>query len=205
MKKFIEYKDYPLIKDCIENNNCNLTFSTEGNLEGAHTWRVGLETKNHKSLASSRSTVSIDKCMASVERKLREKLNEEYDEKHPFKLLIQEIKKINLFDTRTYGSDKIGGFSLPGVNYGVDENDRLAQAPVEIKIGNAGNTVIQFDALQDSYWIKTHASWVNNHLTGHSAFLKVVEAISSYLYADIEVRREEMTERMNTSGWRVYK
>ena len=187
-----------ILKDYVENKGCKLELETTGTLDSVDKYSVTLRTAHNKHIHTSHSKVSVEKCLASIEKVLREKQNEEFDDNHPFKILKNKLKEINLFHTRTYGNDKIGGFRI-GLNYGVDKNNELIQVPMFIGIGNAGNHIIEFDALQDSAWVDVNARWSNNHLTSYEQMMKVVEIVGDYLYNDKEVRLNELTEMMKGS------
>lgn len=196
-----------ILKDYVENKGCKLELETTGALDFVEKYSVTLRTAHKKHIHTSHSKVSVDKCLASIEKVLREKQNEEFDDNHPFKILKNRLNEINLFHTRTYGKDKIGGFRI-GLNYGVDESNELTQVPMYIGIGNAGNNIIEFDALQDSAWIDVNASWSNNHLTSYEQMMKVIELVGNYLYEDKKVRLNELTGMMKSSrDWekRAYK
>ena|SRR5699024_5938433 len=187
-----------ILKDYVENKGCKLELETTGTLDSVDKYSVTLRTAHNKHIHTSHSKVSVEKCLASIEKVLREKQNEEFDDNHPFKILKDKLKEINLFHTRTYGNDKVGGFRI-GLNYGVDNNNELIQVPMFIGIGNAGNHIIEFDALQDSAWVDVNARWSNNHLTSYEQMMKVVEIVGDYLCNDKEVRLNELTEMMKGS------
>ena len=184
-----------ILKDYVESKGCKLELETTGTLDSVGKYSVTLRTAHNKHIHTSHSKVSVEKCLASIEKVLREKQNEEFDDNHPFKILKNKLKEINLFHTRTYGNDKVGGFRI-GLNYGVDKNNELIQVPMFIGIGNAGNHIIEFDALQDSAWVDVNARWSNNHLTSYEQMMKVVEIVGDYLYEDKKVRLNELTEMM---------
>lgn len=184
-----------ILKDYVENKGCKLELETTGTLDSIDKYSVTLRTAHNKHIHTSHSKVSVEKCLASIEKVLREKQNEEFDDIHPFKILKNKLSEINLFHTRTYGNDKVGGFRI-GLNYGVDKNNELIQVPMFIGIGNAGNHIIEFDALQDSAWVDVNARWSNNHLTSYEQMMKVVEIVGDYLYEDKKVRLNELTEMM---------
>lgn len=190
-----------ILKDYVENKGCKLELETTGTLDSVHKYSVTLRTAHEKHIHTSHSKVSVSKCLASIEKVLREKQNEEFDDYHPFKILKSKLNEINLFHTRTYGKDKIGGFRI-GFNYGVDEKNELIQVPMYIGIGNAGNNIIEFDALKDSSWVEVNAVWSKNHLTSYEQMMKVIELVGDYLRVDRKVRLKELVELMkNSRDW----
>lgn len=199
----INLDKYPVTKYLVENENARLKVESTGALGEQMDYRLHLNSKVGKQLATSYSKNSIEKCLNNIEKNIREKLNEDYDKSKPYEVLQRAIKNISLLKTREYGQDKVGGLRISSINYLEDEDNNLVSVPVSIGIGNAGNNVIHFDALQRGSWIDVNAGWVKHHLTGHEAMMDVIDAIDTYLYSKLEVRTAEMEELKEKNGRRI--
>lgn len=199
----INLDKYPVTRHLVENENARIKVESSGTLGEQMDYRLHLNSKVGKQLATSYSKNSVEKCLNNIEKNVREKFNEDYDKSKPYEVLQRTVKNINMLKTREYGQDKVGGLRISSINYIEGEDNNLVSVPVSIGIGNAGNDVIHFDALQRGTWIDVNAGWVKHHLTGYEAMMDVIDAIDTYLYSKLEVRKSEMEELKEKNGRRI--
>ncbi|WP_290491120.1 MULTISPECIES: hypothetical protein [unclassified Aerococcus] len=136
------------------------------------------------------SANNVEKGLSQLNKKLTEKVEKEKAKKQPLENLIYKINQLR--ELHFKNNDKAHHLSRAATFKGWDVLV-WGNGKVEVKIHNAGNTVLWFDCLQENYVINVNVLNVETFLSNNEnkKFTELLGIIKEYLYTPLEIRKQE--------------
>lgn len=183
----VEFKENT--KRFIEENNCHYTLSTES-MNGLKT-RYGIVIKSYSgSVLFADESWELETVLDRIESKIIEKEKEALQKRTPYETLKYNVDNIRKMYFKN--NDNAKRLSRNETYNGWDvclETRKDLKLDVCIRVHNAANVIIAFDAFTERYFVEYAIGYSD---TCSEAWCKVENEIAKYISSDVELRKAEL-------------